>query len=164
MYERFVTFPPFEPNEWRDLTIQWFKDVGRTLDYLETRDDIDTVRLAYYSFSTGAVYGPIFTAIDPRFKASVLLAGGLWDKVPPEMETVNFAPRSRVPTLMINGHDDFLYTYESFPASALSPARCAGGGQAPRPSRRRAYPFRQERDYPRDLGLARPLSWAGHGE
>ncbi len=127
MYERFVTFPPFEPNAWRDLTIQWSKDVGRTLDYLEARDDIDSERLAYYSFSTGSVYGPIFTAIDPRFKASVLLAGGLWRKVPPEMELVNFAPRSRVPTLMINGRDDHLYAFE---ASQLPLFRLLGAPEA----------------------------------
>ena len=38
--------------------IQWVKDLGRTLDYLEARDDIDSERLAYYAFSHGAVYGP----------------------------------------------------------------------------------------------------------
>ncbi len=127
MYERFVSLPPFEPNAWRDLAIQWFKDLGRTLDYLEARDDIDSERLAYYGFSTGSVYGPIFTAIDPRFEASVLLAGGLWRKVPPEMELVNFAPRSRVPTLMINGRDDHLFAFE---ASQLPLFRLLGAPEA----------------------------------
>jgi hypothetical protein len=111
MYERFVGFP-FETNQWRDMMIMWSKDLGRTIDYLETRDDIDHERLAYYGFSSSAVYGPIFTTIDDRFKASVLLSGGLWVDVAPEMEVVNFAPRSRVPTLMINGRDDFINPYD----------------------------------------------------
>jgi hypothetical protein len=111
MYERFVGFP-FEANQWRDMMIMWSKDLGRTIDYLETRDDIDHEKLAYYGFSSSAVYGPIFTAVDDRFEASILLSGGLWVEVPPEMEVVNFASRSTVPTLMINGEDDFISPIE----------------------------------------------------
>jgi hypothetical protein len=111
MYERFVGFP-FEINQWRDMMIMWSKDLARTIDYLETRDDLDHERIAYYGFSSGAVYGPIFTAVEGRFKASILLAGGLHGEVPPEVDFVNFAPRSRVPTLMINGVDDFICPLE----------------------------------------------------
>jgi dienelactone hydrolase len=92
--------------------VMWSKDLGRTIDYLEERPDMDTGKLGYYGFSGGALYGPIFTAIDPRFQASVLLAGGLFTKVPPEMAGASFAPRSQVPTLMINGRDDFILPYE----------------------------------------------------
>ena len=82
---------------------------------LETRADIDSERLAYYGFSGGANFGPVFTAVDPRFEASVLLGGGglAQRTVRPEMDMVNFAPRSRVPTLMINGHEDFLVLLEN---------------------------------------------------
>lgn len=112
MYERFEPFSR-APNEWRDRMIQWSKDLGRTIDYLETRADIDHQRLAYYGFSAGASYGPLFTAIDGRFKASILLGAGLWPVVlRPEMDFVHFAPRSRVPTLMINGRDDFMLSVE----------------------------------------------------
>jgi len=114
MYERHVPFSR-APNEWRDMMIHWSKDLGRTVDYLETREDIDSERLAYYGFSSGAVYGPIFTAIDPRFKASVLLGAGLEGMgLPPEMQVQNYAPRSRVPTLMVSGRDDFIFPVESF--------------------------------------------------
>ncbi len=50
------------------------------------------------------------TAVEPRFQASILLAGGLGryqESWPPESVPQNFAPRSTVPTLMINGRDDF---------------------------------------------------------
>jgi predicted esterase len=107
MYERHIPFS-FAPNEWRDMMIMWSRDLSRTVDYLEERPDIDTAKLGYYGFSSGAFYGPVFTAVDERFRASVLLAGGLFTEVPPEMDVVNFAPRSRVPTLMINGKDDFI--------------------------------------------------------
>ena len=50
------------------------------------------------------------TAIEPRFAASLLLAGGLRrypDDWPPGAVPQNFAPRSTVPTIMINGRRDF---------------------------------------------------------
>ena len=50
------------------------------------------------------------TAIEPRFAASVLVAGGLDsypDDWPPVAVPQNFAPRSTVPTMMINGRKDF---------------------------------------------------------
>jgi hypothetical protein len=65
MYERHVPFF-FEPNEWRDMMVMWSKDLGRTIDYLEERPDMDAGRLGYYGFSGGAQYGPIFDAVDPR--------------------------------------------------------------------------------------------------
>ena len=112
MYERFAPFS-FAPNEWRDRMIEWSKDLGRTIDYLETRDDIASDKLAYYGFSSGANYGPILTTIDDRFGANILLASGIWPiQSRPEMDLVHFAPRSRVPTLMISGHDDYLLPFD----------------------------------------------------
>jgi formylglycine-generating enzyme required for sulfatase activity/pimeloyl-ACP methyl ester carboxylesterase len=114
MYERYVPFSR-APNEWRDMMIHWSKDLRRTIDYLETRPDIDTTKLAYYGFSLGAINGPVFTAIDGRFSASILLGAGMETmEFPGEMSVHNFAPRSRVPTLMVSGRDDFLLPVESF--------------------------------------------------
>jgi predicted esterase len=112
MHERFEP-PDFSPAGVRDKMIRWSQDLGRTIDYLETRSDFDARRIAYYGLSAGAVYGPVFTAVDPRFAAAIYLGGGLIP-VPmrPEMHPVLFAPRSRTPTLMINGHDDFIMPYE----------------------------------------------------
>ena len=98
------------PNDDRDLTIQFGKDLRRTIDFLETRDDIDSDRVAFYGLSWGGYYGPLLTAIEPRFAASMLVAGGLYrlpDDWPPADVPQNFAPRSTVPTLMINGRKDF---------------------------------------------------------
>jgi pimeloyl-ACP methyl ester carboxylesterase len=114
MYERSVPLRG-STHEWRDTIIHWSKDLGRTIDYLETRSDIDAGKLAYYGFSLGAAYGPVFTAIDHRFRVSVLFgAGGVGTGfVPPEILFLNFAPRSRVPTLMVSGRDDFIFPVES---------------------------------------------------
>jgi pimeloyl-ACP methyl ester carboxylesterase len=112
MYERFEP-PDFSPSGWRDNMIRWSQDLSRTIDYLETRSDLDAGRIAYYALSSGALYGPVFTAVDSRFDAAIYLAGGLIPiALRPEMNPVHFAPRSRTPTLMINGRDDFIMPYE----------------------------------------------------
>jgi eukaryotic-like serine/threonine-protein kinase len=98
----------------RDLVMQWAKDLGRSIDYLETRQDIDSHRLAYYGLSLGAVWGPVLTAVEPRLKASLLVACWLpFEKLPSEIEPLNFAPRVKIPTLMLNGRDDFIYPVDS---------------------------------------------------
>jgi predicted esterase len=136
MYERFEP-PDFSPSGRRDRMVRWSQDLSRTIDYLESRPDFDARRIAYYGFSSGAVYGPTFTAIEPRFAASILLGGGL-TPVPwrPEVHPAAFAPRSRTPTLMINGRDDFILPYElsqplfdllGAPADKKRHARLAGG-------------------------------------
>lgn len=105
---------PVGPKAGRDLVMQWSKDLGRSIDYLETRQDIDSHRLAFYGLSLGAVWGPVLTAVEPRLKASVLVAGGLpVEKLPSEIEPLNFAPRVKIPTLMLNGRDDFIYPVDS---------------------------------------------------
>jgi hypothetical protein len=107
-------------NDWRDLMVQMIKDVRRTIDYLETRDDMDTGKIAYFGVSFGARYGPIFTAVENRFATSILIAGGLGRGLeggcldcPEEIKPFNFAPRSTLPVLMINGRNGFLFPLET---------------------------------------------------
>jgi eukaryotic-like serine/threonine-protein kinase len=104
---------PSGPAGLRDLLVQWAKDVFRSVDYLETRDDIDMERLAYYSLSMGAYFGPIPVSLEPRFKAAVFAAGGLRYNYPPEVQPANFAPRVRVPVLFVNGREDFMTPLEA---------------------------------------------------
>jgi dienelactone hydrolase len=101
-------------NVWSEMMPSASKDIGRTIDYLATRDDIDAGRLAYFGQSLGAAAAPIMTALEPRFKASVLVGGGF----PPHRplayaDPLNFAPRVRVPTLMLNGEHEYFYRYET---------------------------------------------------
>jgi cephalosporin-C deacetylase-like acetyl esterase len=95
-------------NAIRDLAVAVAKDGRRAMDYLETRSDIDAGRIAYWGHSLGAVAGPMAMAIEPRFKAAVLVVGGIPGmEISPEIDPVNFAPRAKLPVLMINGRDDF---------------------------------------------------------
>jgi formylglycine-generating enzyme required for sulfatase activity/dienelactone hydrolase len=103
------------PSQDRERNLRWSTEMGRTLDYLETRGDLDIERLGYYGLSAGANYGIRFVALDRRFKAAVLSSGGLFDRreTLPETDPINFAPRVRVPLLMLNGRDDFIHRYET---------------------------------------------------
>ncbi|NHZ73787.1 MAG: SUMF1/EgtB/PvdO family nonheme iron enzyme [Nitrospirae bacterium] len=95
----------------RDLYIHKVNDLQRTLDYLETRDDIDSDKLAYMGLSAGSEYGPLYTGIEKRFQAVALVAGGFDDShmldESAEMNPWNYAPRVTTPTLMINGLSDY---------------------------------------------------------
>jgi dienelactone hydrolase len=104
-YERRAAEPSGANGE-RDLLIAWSRDLARALDYLETRPDIDRTRVAFYGVSVGADIGPSLVALEPRLKASVLQATGIGGEGPPELDPVNYAPRVRVPTLMLNGRYD----------------------------------------------------------
>src|SRR6266853_1732273 len=65
-------------------------------------------------FSLGAIWGPVLTAVEPRFKVSVLVGGGLpFEKLPSEIEPLNFASRVNIPTLMLNGREDFMFPVQS---------------------------------------------------
>lgn len=86
----------------------WFKDMARSIDYLETRKDIDTNKLAFYGASWGGAMGDIMTALEPRFKANILLVGGFYmQHTLPEVDQINFVSRVTIPTLMLNGKYDF---------------------------------------------------------
>jgi dienelactone hydrolase len=102
------------PLAFRDLQIEWVKDLSRTIDYLQTRDDLNVEKLAYYGLSWGSFTAPIVLAVEPRIKAAVLNVGGFWNaRFLPEVDPLNFAPRVRVPVLMINGEHDIVFPLET---------------------------------------------------
>jgi len=97
----------------RDTFVNCYKDLARTVDYLETRPDIDRSRIAYYGVSLGGVMGSVYTAQEPRFRTAVFVSGALGNTPwPPEIDPLNFASRSRTPVLMLNGRYDFAFTVE----------------------------------------------------
>ena len=101
-------------NFYRDHVVMWAKDLRRGVDYLETRPEVATGRLAYYGLSWGGAMGGLMPAVEPRIKVSVLYVAGL-DVEParPEVDPINFLPRIRIPTLMINGRYDFFFPLET---------------------------------------------------
>ena len=92
----------------------WVKDVGRCIDYLETREDIDTDKIAYIGVSLGAANGAIIPAVEKRIKLAILNVAGLWHaNILPEVDQINYLPRIDIPVLMINGRYDHIFPFES---------------------------------------------------
>jgi dienelactone hydrolase/predicted Ser/Thr protein kinase len=107
-YERKIP-PPTSAIAARDLTVMRVKDLGRSIDYLETRPDIRNGEIGYYGASMGALFGP-YLALEPRIKAAVLADGAFpSSRGRPEADPLNFAPRVKIPVLMINGRYDFVF-------------------------------------------------------
>jgi dienelactone hydrolase len=103
-----------ETIAYRDHLAMWVKDFRRSVDYLATRDDVDTSRIAYYGVSWGGAMGGIIPAVEPRVRAVVLYVAGLGQqRGRPEVDPVNFLPRIRQPVLMLNGSLDHYFPVES---------------------------------------------------
>ena len=116
-YERYDNFEYWKANErlynYRDRIIFWSKDLGRSIDYLETRSDMKLEKLGFIGFSWGSAIAPMLLGIENRIKAAVLLHGGFWFfEGLPEVDQINFAPRVKIPVLMLNGRFDYLFQYE----------------------------------------------------
>jgi eukaryotic-like serine/threonine-protein kinase len=89
------------PAFFRDHVIAWSKDLGRSLDYLETRKDIDVTKVAYFGLSFGAVEGSIMSVLESRIKVAILSNGGFnlrYDL--PEVDPFNFASHVTIPVLL----------------------------------------------------------------
>jgi len=116
-YERgdgLETDDPDATVRYRDHVVYWEKDLSRTIDYLETRKDFSLEKLAFCGQSGGAYLGNIFVAVESRIKVAVLVSGGfLLAKKMPEVDELNFAPRVKVPTLMVNGRYDSFFPLET---------------------------------------------------
>jgi pimeloyl-ACP methyl ester carboxylesterase len=99
-----------DQNVYSDFVIQCSKDLGRTIDYLETRADIRFDKLAFLGTSLGAAPGSILPAVESRLKACVFVSGGINPRaMAPHVDQINFLPRVRIPTLMLNGRYDFIF-------------------------------------------------------
>jgi pimeloyl-ACP methyl ester carboxylesterase len=105
---------PDPSNRYKEHVIHWQREVSRTLDYLGTRSDIDTTKLAYLGFSWGGRIGGVVLAIEPRFKAAVLTVAGLnFRSAQPEVDDINYMPRVKTPVLMLNGRHDNTFPLET---------------------------------------------------
>jgi tRNA A-37 threonylcarbamoyl transferase component Bud32/dienelactone hydrolase len=117
MYERRDGLESTLPNEtaaYRDRVIRWVKEARRSVDYLETRPEIDVDRLAYFGHSWGGRLSGIALAADRRFKAAVLYVAGLrFPRSMPEVDPLNFVPRVRIPVIMLNGRYDHYFPVET---------------------------------------------------
>ena len=97
-----------ERDAFRERIILSAKDLARTLDYLETRSDVDAASAVFYVFSVGGAMLAV-PGVEERLKGVILLSAGLPRRpFPPEIDPVNIAPRMRMPVLFLGGRYDYL--------------------------------------------------------
>jgi uncharacterized protein len=121
-------------------------DNRRAIDYITTRDDIDSDRVVLVGLSMGAILGSVVAAVDDRIDAAALIVGGGdWEKILStsdhpmaarfraagiidgdtlaSVDPVNFVGRiSPRPVLLINGTEDEIIPRAA--AEALHEAAC----------------------------------------
>ncbi len=137
----------------RDKLVNMTKDTRRTIDYLQTRSDLDAKGIGLYAFSWGATFVAPALAQEPRIKAAVLNTGGL-PRIPdlmPEVDPLNAVARVNIPVLMLNGrYDSFMLPENSRHFYDLLPAH--------EPRKRRV--IADSGHYvPRDLLVRETLDW-----
>jgi dienelactone hydrolase len=99
--------PEFGTAAHRDMLIHGVNDLRRTVDYLETRSDIEQDAIAFFGHSWGAINGPVAVAQEPRIRTVVLYVGFLpFQRMDPEVDPVNALPRIRRPALVLNSEFD----------------------------------------------------------
>jgi formylglycine-generating enzyme required for sulfatase activity/dienelactone hydrolase len=143
-------------NTYRDHVIEWSKDLARSLDYLETRPDIDPTKFSFVGFSWGGALGSLFPALEDRIKVVALQSGGFYPvRTLPEVDQINFAPRVKQPVLMLNGRYDYYY-----PVLACQEPMFKLLGSAP--GQKRLILYEAGHDLPGPPVVRETLDWLDH--
>jgi dienelactone hydrolase len=109
-YDRHAAVPAVDSLAGRETLIQDSKDLGRSIDYLETRTDIDRNRIGYLGVSMTAGLGVDWAALEDRLKVAIFLDGGFYnEKALPGTDQADFAPRLKAPSLLISGRFDWIF-------------------------------------------------------
>ncbi len=111
--DEYLLYPGNFSHLYTDYLIQVVKDFKRSIDFLETREDIDCQKLAYYGMSWGGLLGAIIPAVEERLQTTIILGGGLWDIGRPEAHQINYVTRVKTPTLMLCGKYDTVFPCET---------------------------------------------------
>jgi len=123
---------PNTTSSYRDHVITWFKDLGRSIDYLETRPDIDHNKLAYEGVSWGACMGALFPAVEGRLKTLVLILGGFYlQKRLPEVDQLNFCTAGKSSCPDVERPFRFLFPSRILAGADVPPSGHAKRAQAP---------------------------------
>ena len=112
--ERLSTMPsyPTQSHQYTERLIKQVKDFSRSIDYLESRSDIDKRKLGFYGHSWGGAMGAIIPAIEGRLAVNILVTGGFWGRAYPEAEASNYVSRIKCPVLMLNARYDNYFSLE----------------------------------------------------
>ena len=105
-----ISFPSTQDQFrlFRQLLTAWTVDTSRTIDYLQSREDMDPDNLFYVGMSYGSLFTTHVLLFEKRFNAAILYVGGALSSIPPMSDGINHYPRITSPILMLNGEQDYL--------------------------------------------------------
>lgn len=114
----FVTAESFVKDlpKWRAMGVRNAIETRRLMDYLVSRVDVDSTRIGMLGLSHGGMMTFLLTANDRRIKAAVAGLTPL-QKIPDVLMPQVYAPRVRIPLLMLAGSRDAWYTREQVEAA-----------------------------------------------
>lgn len=97
--------PKFGTAEYRDNANSGVKDLRRTIDYLETRRDVDRAASDFFGYSWRGVNGPVAMAQEPRIRVGVIQIGLLPPmEATPEVDPVGTPPPRKHQVMAVGGH------------------------------------------------------------
>jgi formylglycine-generating enzyme required for sulfatase activity/predicted Ser/Thr protein kinase len=104
-------YVPPDPTtvEFRERSVNLITDVRRGLDYLQTRNEIDPTRIAFFGPSAGSRIGLILAAVESRYRSVFLMGAGISkheSQTIAEANPIYFASHIHGPKLMVNGRYD----------------------------------------------------------
>lgn len=138
----------------RTRMFQWRQDLGRLLDVLAARGDIDMNRIAYYGNSFGSSTMLPLLALEERFKTAVLIdAGFTYRPLPAEADAVNYVGHVTMPVIMLNGRHDYIFPLETAQLPLLT--RLA----SPADQKRHVVFDAGHSDHPRGETIREVLGW-----
>lgn len=96
-----------------DIYVQTVRDYRRAIDYLQTRDDVDSARIGIIGYSMGGTQTYLLAGVEPRIKAAVAVAApaerSKWSPIAPQNFVRAIGQR---PFLSIMGNGDAMCTPE----------------------------------------------------
>ena len=116
MYDRndgLKTWSANDSQQYADFLIKWIKDYKRTIDFIVSREDMDSERIAHIGDSWGSFNWVIIGAVEPRVKVGLSFVGGLsMTPALPNVDQINFITRVTQPTLHLVGEFDQIFPLE----------------------------------------------------
>ena len=114
-YDGFYEASPHTQVQLRASHVRaWYEELGQTLDYLDTRADIQSNNYGFLGLSYGASRPLPLLAMEDRIGAAVLYSGGFphgdWPQI---ADAVNYVGRTTLPVLMLSGRFDAYRPIES---------------------------------------------------
>jgi len=97
----------------RDGMIQTIGDYGRAIEYLSSREEIDTGRIGVIGHSMGGVMAIIYAAIDKRVKGVVASVSAYTDSWLYPLAPINLAGAIKAPTLVLAARNDNVISLEA---------------------------------------------------